>query len=153
MEENGIQNLWRETQIKKVLAMNLDSQKYGLQLSEEEAKVLIREREQCLRETRRIEFGEGILEKLISIFCDSPFLLQENYAETLVRLQSIFYLYKNESLDELTDEELLEEMKKKFDGECQGDLEFLETTALERFARSIRSRTHKFIGKYAKEEE
>ncbi len=153
MEENGIQNLWRETQIKKVLAMNLDSQKYGLQLSEEEAKVLIREREQCLRETRRIEFGEGILEKLILIFCDSPFLLQENYAETLVRLQSIFYLYKNESLDELTDEELLEEMKKKFDGECQGDLEFLETTSLERFARSIRSRTHKFIGKYAKEAE
>lgn len=153
MEENGIQNLWRETQIKKVLAMNLDSQKYGLQLSEEEAIVLVREREQCLRETRRIEFGEGILEKLILIFCDSPFLLQENYAETLIRLQSIFYLYKNESLDELTDEELLEEMKKKFDGECQGDLEFLETTVLERFARSIRSRTHKFIGKYAKEEE
>ena len=153
MEENGIKNLWRETQIKKVLAMNSDSQKYGLRLSEEEAKVLIREREQSLRETRRIEFGEGILEKLILIFCDSPFLLQENYAETLVRLQSIFYLYKNESLDELTDEELLEEMKKKFDGECQGDLEFLETTSLESFARSIRSRTHKFIGKYAKEAE
>lgn len=153
MGENGIQNLWREMQIKKVLDLNQDSQKYGLQLSEEEAKVLIREREQSLRETRRIEFGEGILEKLILIFCDSPFLLQENYAETLIRLQSIFFLYKNESLDELTDEELLEEMKKKFDGECQGDLEFLETTALEHFARSIRSRTHKFIGKYAKEEE
>lgn len=150
MEKNDIQNLWRETQIKKVLAMNLDSQKYGLRLSEEEAKVLIREREQCLRETRRIEFGEGILEKLILIFCDSPFLLQENYAETLVRLQSIFYLYKNESLDELTDEELLKEMKEKFDGECRGDLEFLETTSLDDFARSIRSRTHKFIGKYAK---
>ena len=34
--------------------------------------------------------------------------MQENYADTLMRLQDIFYLYKNESLDELTDDELLE---------------------------------------------
>lgn len=153
MGEHAIQNLWRETQIKNVMATNSESQKFGLRLSEEEAKVLVKEREQSLKETRRIEFGGGILEKLILVFCDSPFLLQENYADTLVRLQSIFYLYKNESLDELTDEELLEQMKEKFDGECQGDLDFLETTSLEAFARSIRSRTHKFIGKYAKETE
>ena len=31
--------------------------------------------------------------------------MQENYADTLMRLQDIFYLYKNESLDELTDDE------------------------------------------------
>lgn len=153
MGQHAIQNLWKETQIKKVLATNSESQKYGLWLSEEAAEVLVREREQSLKEARRIEFGEGILEKLILVFCDSPFLLQENYAETLARLQSIFYLYKNESLDELTDEELLEQMKEKFDGECQGDLDFLETTSLEAFARSIRSHTHKFIGKYAKETE
>ena len=49
--------------------------------------------------------------------------MQENYADTLMRLQDIFYLYKNESLDELTDDELLEYMKEKFDGICAGDLD------------------------------
>ncbi len=57
--------------------------------------------------------------------------MQENYADTLMRLQDIFYLYKNESLDELTDDELLEYMKEKFDGICAGDLDYLEGTELD----------------------
>ncbi len=52
-----------------------------------------------------------------------------------MRLQDIFYLYKNESLDELTDDELLEYMKEKFDGICAGDLDYLEGTELDTFAR------------------
>lgn len=63
------------------------------------------------------------MKKLLFEFCDSPYLEQEQLAETLAALQEIFYLYKNESLEELTDEELLSYMKEKFDGECRGDLE------------------------------
>ena len=70
--------------------------------------------------------------------------MQENYADTLMRLQDIFYLYKNESLDELTDDELLEYMKEKFDGICAGDLDT--------FAREVRTGTKKYIGKYREDE-
>ena len=56
-------------------------------------------------------------------------------------------IYANESLDELSDDELIEYMKKHFDDDCQGSLEYLEDTCLEDFARSIRKRTHGFIGR------
>jgi len=79
-----------------------------------------------LREQQRVEFGEGILPRLIFTFCDSPHIYQQNYVETLLRLQDIFYLYKNECMDELTDDELLDFMKKAFDGECEGSLDYLE---------------------------
>ena len=59
--------------------------------------------------------------------------------DTLARLQEIFYLYKNESMDELTDGELLEIMKENFEQICYGDLEYLETTCLERFAAAVRA--------------
>ena len=72
--------------------------------------------------------------------------MQENYADTLMRLQDIFYLYKNESLDELTDDELLEYMEEKFDGICAGDLDYLEGTVLDTFAREVRTGTKKYIG-------
>lgn len=78
--------------------------------------------------------------------------MQENYADTLMRLQDIFYLYKNESLDELTDDELLEYMKEKFDGICVGDLDYLEGTVLDTFAREVRTGTKKYIGKYREDE-
>ena len=80
------------------------------------------------------------MKKLLFEFCDSPYLEQEQLAETLAALQEIFYLYKNESLEELTDEELLSYMKEKFDGECRGDLE--------EFARTVRKGTRKYIGRY-----
>ena len=34
-----------------------------------------------LKETGRIELREGIIDKLIKEFCDSPYINQENYAE------------------------------------------------------------------------
>ena len=42
--------------------------------------------------------------------------------ETLVRLQDIFYLYKNEMLDEITDDELLNFMREQYETVCFGDL-------------------------------
>ena len=100
-----------------------------------------------------MEFGKGILDKIIFAFCDSDFIYQENYAETIARLQSIFFLFKNESMDELTDDELINIMRNAFDGECHGSLEYLEETYLEQFARNIRANSRKFIGRYAHDDE
>ena len=66
--------------------------------------------------------------------------------DTLEGLQEIFYLYKNESLDELTDDELLTYMKECFEGKCQGDLDYLEGTCLDQFCRKIRSDGIGFMG-------
>ena len=147
-EDDGLLKMQTEYQLQALLASNQETDTYGLCLSREDAQMLLCEQKNILQKQRRIDFGGGILQKLISIFCDSPYFLQESYAEALQRLSEIFYLYKNESLDELTDDELLSYMKEKFDGECGGDMDYLEGTALAEFAREIRSRTRKYIGRY-----
>lgn len=148
MEEKDWLELWSEqNQLQKVIEMNEKTQRFGLVLSEEEAKWLVERRRENLKEQQRVEFGEGILPKLIFAFCDSPYIYQENYADAITRLQEIFYLYKNESMDMLTDDELLEAMKNAFDGVCEGSLEYLEETALEEFARNIRMDGNNFFGR------
>ncbi len=142
----------QKQELSKVLDCNDYTKKFGVILSPEDAKSLMLSRKDNLRQFERVEFKEGILPKLIYTFCDSPYIYQDNYVETIERLQEIFYLYKNESLDELNDEELLQFMKEAFEGECQGSLDSLEDTSLEDFARGIRGRTHGFFGKYNEEE-
>lgn len=146
-EKEWLELLSGKNQMQKVIEMNKKTEIFGLALTEEDAKLLVERRQENLREQQRVEFGEGILSKLIFTFCDSPYIYQENYVKTIARLQEIFYLYKNESMDELTDDELLTYMKEAFDGECEGSLEFLEETALEEFARNIRREGNYFFGK------
>lgn len=149
-EKELLELLSGSKQMEQVIHMNQKTEKFGLVLTEEEAKILVERRKENLREQQRVEFGEGILPKLIFVFCDSPYIFQENYVDTISRLQEIFYLYKNESMDELTDDELLDFMKNAFDGECEGSLEYLEETVLEEFARKIRRDGNSFFGKYYK---
>jgi len=129
-------------EVDRVLECNHISEKYGLVLSQEEARNLMISRKNSLNESQRVEFGIGVLPKIINAFCDSQFINQDNYAEILSELQEIFYTYKNETLDELTDDELLDFMKKQYEEICLGDMEYLRSTCLERFARSVRSGNH-----------
>jgi len=126
-------------EMQRIIAYNEKTKKYGLALTEEEVHALMVCRKDSLKENQRVEFGEGILPDVIYAFCDSQYLNQDNYVDTLAQLQEIFYLYKNESQDELTDAELINFMKKQFEEICFGDIEYLKGTCLERFARSIRS--------------
>ena len=61
-----------------------------------------------------------------------------NYAETLHELTEIFYFYKNETLDLMSDDELIKFMKNSFDGKCQGSLELLSERELANMARNLR---------------
>ena len=81
-------------QIEKVTDCNQYSQKFGVSLSEKDALILLEARKNSLKEQERIEFAGGILPKLIFAFCDSPFIYQDNYVDTLEALQDIFYLYQ-----------------------------------------------------------
>ena len=138
-EKYWLELMSMQTQVKEVLARNRDTEKFGLALSEKEAQLLVAERGEVLRKERRVEFGQGILPKIIDTFCDSAYITQDSYCDTLIRLQEIFFLYKNEMLDEITDDELLEFMREQFDGVCCGDLDYLEGTCLDLFAQAIRA--------------
>ena len=101
--------------------------------------MILEERKDTLQKQKRVEFGEGIVPKIIYEFCDSNYIDQNNYVDTIIRLQEIFYLYKNEMQDEITDDELLHLMKEQFELICFGDLDYLEGTCLANFAQAIRA--------------
>ncbi|MCQ4635370.1 DUF6323 family protein [Anaerovorax odorimutans] len=129
----------RYSQFQKIIACNSLTAQYGLRLSPEDTELLLLSREQALKDQNRIELSEGILPRLIETFCDSPYIHQDTYAQTLADLQELFYIYKNESLDLLTDDELLAFMREQFDGICCGDTDYLGGTCLDRFAQAARA--------------
>ena len=106
---------------------NAYSSKFGLVLSETEITGLVTSRAEALRVSGRIEFGGGILPKLIETFCDSPYFDQNNYAETLAELQEAFYYFKTEAMEQFSDDELIEYMVKVFTGRAQGSTEYLSS--------------------------
>lgn len=132
-------NVQQEEDTRKLLLCNNETKKYGLCLSVEDSKVLLVSRRISLAENNRIEFRETVLPALIYAFCNSAYINQNNYVETLKQLQEMFYLYKSESQDKLTDTELIDFMSKQFEEVCFGDLEYLQSTCLERFARAVRA--------------
>ena len=139
MQRNWLELAADQAQVGKVMETNQYTQRYGLILKPEDAQIIVAERRNTLREQKRVEFGQGILPQLIYEFCDSGYISQSNYVETMIRLQEIFYLYKNETMDELTDNELVHFMKEQFETVCYGDLEYLEGTCLDIFSQAVRS--------------
>lgn len=131
--------LQEQNQLSKVVKTNETTEQFGLSLTEQDAKLILEERKNSLTEQRRIEFGESVATKIIYEFCDSDYIHQSNYVDTIIRLQEIFYLYKNEMQDEITNDELLHLMKEQFENLCFGDLDYLESTCLANFAEAIRA--------------
>ena len=115
------------------------SQRYGLSLSEPQMRLLITAEADTLRACGRLEFGEGILPRLIYTFCDSPFIVSAEYYDTLETLQDLFYTFKNDLSDALSDDELLEAMHALYNGKAQGALEYLENMDTADLIRALRS--------------
>lgn len=122
----------------EIIKCNEQTNKYNLILSQKEAQELVKTRNDSLTLNGRIEFGGGVVSKLIMEFCDSPYLMQSDYANTLHELIETFYYFKNESMDRLSDDELISLMKKYFDDRCSGSIELLQGRELEQLARNIR---------------
>jgi hypothetical protein len=117
---------------------NEDTLQFGLKLSEKDIRAVIAHRTEALKSTGRIEFSGEIIKKIICSFCDSPYILQENYVEIINDLVETFYFYKNETLEEISDDELIDFMKEYFDNKCQGDLDLLRDKYLERVAHNVK---------------
>jgi len=123
---------------------------YGLTLTEQDITELVQLRGEALRNTGRVEFGSGILPKLIRAFCKSPYVDSFNYAQTLGELQDAFYYFKNESGDIFSDDELIEFMERVFNGRAEGSAELLCTISLEDLCRWARD---PFADRYSEKED
>lgn len=115
------------------------SHAYGLCLTEEDIGELVTLRAEALKSTGRVEFGGGILPKLIRAFCSSPYIDAHNYASTLGELQEAFYFFKNESEDRFSDDDLIEFMLAVFNGDAAGSADLLCSISLEDLCRWARN--------------
>ena len=102
------------------------SQRYGLALTDTQILSLVQARFEALQTAGRMELGESLLPRLVYAFCDSPYINQSDYLATLMALQELFYTFKNECDDTLTDDELIEALKNAYNKKAHGSLEYLE---------------------------
>ena len=130
--------LVKEQSITQVLQCNEKTAEYQLTLTKQEAELLIDTRQEALKANQRIEIGGGVINKIIDHFKTSPYISQYNYASTISELIDTFYYFKNETLDEISDDDLIELMEELFDGRCQGSIELLQGREMERIAHNIR---------------
>ncbi len=134
-------NRMMERDINDIESCNDISREYGLALTHKQAMDLCITHASALKGVGRVEFSGGIPEKLITAFCDSPYMNEDNYAENLCALCEAFYYYKNETLDKMSDDELIQFMKESFDGNCKGSVSLMISNNLEELCRHIKSGT------------
>jgi len=145
-------NLLNKQVSNEILQCNEITSEYGLKLSEEDVREIINTRNISLQKSGRIEFNGQIINKIITAFCDSPYISQYNYSDTINELVEIFYNYKNETLDYISDDELIEIMQEKFNNYCQGSLELLEGKVLYKIADNIRNGVRDYTNIYSEKD-
>lgn len=124
--------------VNEVLKCNNYTEHFGLVLTQQQALELVETRSISLQANGRIEFGGGVVDKIIKEFCDSPYISMHNYTHTLHELIEMFYYYKNETMDLISDYDLIKFMKSAFDSVCQGSLDILSGRELYHLAKRLR---------------
>lgn len=139
---NGLisfENLSLQPVSKEILDLNTVSGQYGLVLSEEEARELSDTRNQALTENDRIEIGVGAVAKIVRRFCKSHYVTQENYTYLLNEVTALFYYIKTETEDRISDDDLVEELFRRFELRCNGSIDTLISVEGERIIRMVNS--------------
>lgn len=112
-------------QIDEILSLSEVTQQYNITLTPEKAKYIVDSNKSALHDTGRIEFGESVAKKITLKFCSSPFVSKYNIERVVEKLLEVFYYTKNETKDSISDDRLIDIMKKGFDGECKGSVTLL----------------------------
>lgn len=124
---------------REILELNEISKEYGLVLSEEDAVELSETRSKALVDNDRIEIGVGAIAEIIKRFSKSRYVNADDYAYVLNEITDIFYYIKTETDDKVDDDELLDELFKRFELNCRGSMDLLLGREAERLIRKINS--------------
>jgi hypothetical protein len=122
----------------ELASCNSEIVRYGLSLTPGDIQLLVVGRLESLVLSDRVEFGGGVSKQIVLAFAGSPYVSQGNFVPTVLELQELFYDFKNESLEQITDDDLIAKMRSLFDDPAQGDLGYLEEALFEGLARHVR---------------
>ncbi|MDO5559594.1 MAG: DUF6323 family protein [Oscillospiraceae bacterium] len=124
----------------EILSTNENSRQYGLCISQDQAKMLVKAGKEALKTKDRVEFGSSITPKLIEKFAQSSYVSQVDFAQTIAALIDVFYEVKDQSCDVLSDDDVLDIMFYCFENTSMGSVELLQTRDMEYITRDIRNK-------------
>lgn len=124
--------------VSELESCNREITRYGLSLTTQDIQALVAGRLESLTLSDRVEFGGGVVKQIVLAFAGSPFVSQEDFVPTVLELQELFYAFKNESLEQIPDDDLIVKMRSLFDDFAQGNLGYLEEALFEGLARHVR---------------
>lgn len=122
----------------QLLETNLSSKKYGLKLTEKDVSEIIKDRERVLNHQGRVELDIKVTVKIIEFLYSSPYVNQDNYSDTVIGLQEIFYYLKSETDDQIADDILLNKIFKLYENICAGSLELLRGREADKLINKIK---------------
>ena len=118
---------------------NAVTERFGLSLSPAQSLRLGVRYAEILRETERVGLDEGILPELAIALCDSPYVRQETWEDTLGELAELFYRFKGACGERLTDAALLAALTALYNGYaggCAEQIAALDGRAMLRYAHT-----------------
>lgn len=133
---NSLNSNLQITQEHEILELNKKSQIYGLALKQEDIKEIIKSRNNTLKSYGRIELDINVTKKIIENLYTSQYTDKDDYVESINDLQEIFYYLKNETLDQISDIEIIEIID-EFYNKFSGRIEIVQEKS-EEFAKQYR---------------
>ena len=124
------------TQENEILDLNEKSQIYGLTLNKEDVKEIINSRDNTLKNYGRIELDISITKMIIENLYKSQYTDKDDYVYAINDLHEVFYYLKNETLDQISDIEIIEIID-EFYNNCSGRIDIVQEKC-EEFAKSYR---------------
>ena len=103
----------------QILEINDKSVDYGLVLSPKDVEEVIKSRKDSLKTYGRIDLNMDITEKIMEILYTSQYTDKDDYLELINDLQDIFYYLKNETLDEISDNEILDKISEFYENDIR----------------------------------
>ena len=124
------------TQENEILDLNKKSQVYGLTLNKEDVKEIINSRDNTLKSYGRIELDIGITKMIIENLYKSQYTDKDDYVYAINDLHEVFYYLKNETLDQISDIEIIDIIDEAYNN-CSGRVDIVQEKC-EEFAKSYR---------------
>jgi hypothetical protein len=124
------------TQENEILDLNEKSQIYGLTLNKEDVKEIINSRDNTLKSYGRIELDISITKMIIENLYKSQYTDKDDYVYVINDLHEVFYYLKNETLDQISDIEIIEIIDEIYNN-CSGRIDIVQEKC-EEFAKNYR---------------
>ena len=124
------------TQENEILDLNEKSQIYGLTLNKEDVKEIINSRDNTLKNYGRIELDIGITKMIIENLYKSQHTDKDDYVYAINDLHEVFYYLKNETLDQISDIEIIDIIDEVYNN-YSGRIDIVQEKC-EEFAKSYR---------------